>query len=202
MSMSTIPAELVPLVRCGLYVELSSALQEVGALLEASDRETPARRGQHERLWSRIDSTRAALRAVGPVQTAEMGVAQIDVGEHRPALLAALLAQIEHESDQGCEQVVAQLDALVQGVEEAGEAAEAADAYVQRLVLRELLRGERPKPHTLDSLTMVLAPDPAPAEVRAALGHLEAERVVVIYGEQVRPSGCACHIDSLHLITL
>jgi hypothetical protein len=124
MSTITIPAELVPLVRDGCYSDL-----QPGPAVET--------RGEVDAgLDARARGARALLDVLGwqdPVDEPQAIAVDVDVCEHREALLRALLTRVGVASDvEGDEHIgvgrraeakvhVGQLAGLVQQVEEGGE---------------------------------------------------------------------------------
>jgi hypothetical protein len=93
----TIPSELVPLLRDGLYFDLHGQLEEAGALVEPRDR-GDIREAVDER-FARAEGTRRALDAVGWVEPVEASAVEVDAREHHDALLRALLTRVEVEHD-------------------------------------------------------------------------------------------------------
>ncbi|MGN6371535.1 MAG: hypothetical protein ACTHM1_00870 [Solirubrobacteraceae bacterium] len=87
----TIPAGLVRSVRLGLHTELGTAADEIETVsVERGRHEHPE---WYEKPLAKLDATRALLDVVGwgePEQAAEV---DIDLDEHREALLAALTEQ-------------------------------------------------------------------------------------------------------------
>jgi hypothetical protein len=127
----TIPPELVPLLRDGLYFDLHGCLDETSALVEPRDRGDI--RAEVEDRLARAEATRRLLDVVGWYEPEEgPPPVEVDVREHRDALLRALLVRIGVE--RGVENDVqvsvgvraeakvraGQLAALVQRVEEGG----------------------------------------------------------------------------------
>ncbi len=94
----TIPPELVEPLRDGLFFDLQGQVDETGALVE------PRRRGDirgevGERL-ARADATRRVLDVVGWYEPEEgPPPVEVDVREHREALLRALKTRLESDSD-------------------------------------------------------------------------------------------------------
>jgi hypothetical protein len=94
----TIPPELVPLLRDGLYFDLHGCLDETSALVEPRDRGNI--RAEVEERLARAEATRRLLDVVGWYEPEEgPPPVEVDVREHREALLRALQTRVESESD-------------------------------------------------------------------------------------------------------
>ncbi len=128
----TIPPELVPLLRDGLYFDLHGCLDETSALVEPRDRGDI--RAEVEGRLARAEATRLLLDVVGWYEPEEgPPPVEVDVREHREALLRALQTRVESESDLAAADTMAseaeraaararagQLADLIQRVEEGG----------------------------------------------------------------------------------
>jgi hypothetical protein len=91
-----IPEELVPLLRDGLYFDLHGQLDEAGSLIEPRNR-ADISDGVADCL-ARAEGVRALLDVVGWIDPIEApGAVEIDVRQHRDALLRALLTRITSE---------------------------------------------------------------------------------------------------------
>jgi hypothetical protein len=94
----TIPSELVPLLRDGLYFDLQGQVDETSALVEPRDRGDI--RAEVEERFARAEATRRLLDVVGWYEPEEgPPPVEVDVREHRGALLRALLTRVESEGD-------------------------------------------------------------------------------------------------------
>jgi hypothetical protein len=93
----TIPPELVPLLRDGLYFDLHGQLDEAGALIEPRDRGDIS--AAVDECFACAEGTRRALDAVGWVEPVEATTVEVDAREHHDALLRALLTRVEVEHD-------------------------------------------------------------------------------------------------------
>lgn len=93
-----IPAEQVQFVRSGLYTDLRDSLEETCSVIEASHRESEDARALCEASFRHIDGARALLAVIGwATPTGEQEPVEIDLREHRSALVRALRALIEAE---------------------------------------------------------------------------------------------------------
>jgi hypothetical protein len=89
----TIPPELVPLLRDGLFFDLHGCVDETSALVEPRDRGDI--RAEVEERFARAEATRRLLDVVGWYEPEEgPPPVEVDVREHREALLRALLVRI------------------------------------------------------------------------------------------------------------
>lgn len=94
----TIPPELVPLLRDGLYFDLQGQVDETSALVEPRDRGDI--RTEVEERFARAEATRRLLDVVGWYEPEEgPPPVEVDMREHRDALLRALLTRVESEGD-------------------------------------------------------------------------------------------------------
>jgi hypothetical protein len=93
----TIPPELVSLLRDGLRFDLHGQLDSIAALIEPRDRKDI--RTEVDGGFARANGARALLDVVGWIEPVEGGpdAIDVDVREHRDALLRALLTRIESE---------------------------------------------------------------------------------------------------------
>ncbi len=211
----TIPPELVPLLRDGLFFDLHDQLREAGALVEPGDRQD-IRAGVDGRL-ARAQATRRLLDAVGWYEPEEgPPTVVVDVWEHREALLRALQTRVESENGvaadtaaSDAEKTVAQARAeqladLIRRVEEVevGPAErEPRDPGTERLLVQHLVFVDRPEGRTRRELETCLR-DVDREVVGDALRDLEAAGVVILEGKRVRPSRCALRLDALGVICL
>lgn len=92
----TIPPELVPLLRDGVYFDLHGQSDEIGALVEPRERPGDVRAEVDER-FVRANATRALLDVVGWLEPVEASPVEVDAREHHDALVRALLMRIESE---------------------------------------------------------------------------------------------------------
>jgi hypothetical protein len=90
-----IPDELVPLLRDGLYFDLHGQLEEAGALIEPRGRADI--RVAVGGCLATANGTRALLDVVGWIEPIDVSVVEVDVRQHREALLRTLLTRIESE---------------------------------------------------------------------------------------------------------
>jgi len=91
----TIPDELVPLLRDGLYFDLHGQLEEASGLIEPRGREDI--RAPVDGCLARANGTRALLDVVGWIEPVEPSVVEVDVRQHQEALVRTLLTRIESE---------------------------------------------------------------------------------------------------------
>jgi hypothetical protein len=85
----TVPVDMVEALRAGLYIELGAADEALARTW------TPAGHDPEPDRYKRLDATRALLNLVGR-QAAVLPVAlQVDLDEHRLALLAGLHGKLE-----------------------------------------------------------------------------------------------------------
>lgn len=92
-----IPVELLPLVRDGLYFDLHGQLEEANGLIEPRNRAGDISAGVAGCL-ARAESVRALLDVVGWIDPIDAPTdVEVDVRQHRDALLRALLARIASE---------------------------------------------------------------------------------------------------------
>jgi hypothetical protein len=90
-----IPDELVPLLRDGLYFDLHGQLEEAGTLIEPRGRADI--RVAVDGCLTTAKGTRALLDVVGWIEPIDVSVVEVDVRQHREALLRTLLTRIESE---------------------------------------------------------------------------------------------------------
>ncbi len=212
----TIPPELVPLLRDGLYFDLHGCVGETSALVEPCDRGDI--RAEVEERFARAEATRRLLDVVGWYEPEEgPPPVEVDVREHREALLRALLTRVESADDVGAADTMAseaeraaarvragQLVDLIQRVEEVevGPAdSERGDFGTEHLLVMQLVFADRPEGRTRRELEN-LARDVDPEAIEDALRGLQAAGVVILDGERVRPSQCAVRLDALGVICL
>jgi hypothetical protein len=211
----TIPPELVPLLRDGLYSDLHTQLDLNAALIEPRD-DRQSVRAEITTHLARADDTRALLDAVGWAEPVEASPVEVNVREHHDALLRGLLTWIEVERDleddskaSDAERAeakvhVGQLADLIQRIEEVevGSADhERGDFGTEHLLVMQLVFADRPEGRTRRELEN-LARDVDPEVIGDALRGLQAAGVVILDGERVRPSRCALRLDALGVICL
>lgn len=93
-----IPPELVPLLRDGLYFDLHGQVEEASALVEPRDRGDV--RAEVDGCFARANDARVLLDVVGWYEPEEgPPPVEVDVREHREALLRALLMRVGVEGD-------------------------------------------------------------------------------------------------------
>jgi hypothetical protein len=221
MSIFAIPADLVGLVRSGLYMDMHEQIVELGENILAPAREDRSRRkqyeGQYEELFARVTAAGAALRAVGRAPSGQP--AKIELGEHRAALLRGLLERLrsaqdvlaaetgskneERELRAEAKANVPVLEDLIRRVEAVGVSSddEPRDAGTEHAITQQLAFHNRPKGRTRRELGYILR-DVDPDIVDEALLYLEAAGVVVLDGNRVLPSRCALRLDALGMIGL
>jgi hypothetical protein len=93
----TVPAEIVRHLRCGLHMELGHAPEEIATLSTLRDRETYP--DWYAEPLQQLDAARALLDAVGWSTTDNPKPVEIEVDQHRPILVAALICLLEIERD-------------------------------------------------------------------------------------------------------
>jgi hypothetical protein len=210
-----IPPGLVPLVRDGACVDMYEQYKEAEALMEQGN--WPGPRAEVDACFARAQATWRLLEAMA-VSEVERGPppVEVDAVEHREVLRRIPRRLMEDEGAteannwaSGGEKAVAQARAaeladLIRCVEEAEAGAadhERGDRRTEALIAQNLIFAEHREGRTLDELEALLA-GVDPEALGDALGGLQDAGVVILDGEQVRPSPCALRLDELRVIGL
>ena len=202
----TIPADLVPLARSGIHLDMHGALDEASTLIDAAGREEPFAYERYLEELVRVEASCALLDELEWRAEGEPVEVEFDLAEHRTALLGAL--RNREEAEQGhVESLPDPADPVRRRAQE--NAASLADAIqraeqfqvvpadqrphglgIDYLLVDRLLDRNHPEEWTRLGLEEELRDEFAPELVAAALGRLRAAGAVVRDGERVCPSRC------------
>jgi hypothetical protein len=204
----TIPAQLVPYVRSGLYEYLQGTYEALDVIILTPGRENPQHASQQQRLLDEFQAAAAALPAAR--DTGEpSGPVTISLLEHRAALLKAVRAAARTEQclteelpaesprRQQARQTITALRQLARQIKAQDTSTE--DLYLQRLVLLAALNA--PEGATRIELRQALEDYP-PEDVDDATTHLAAAGLLRVVSEHVHPADGLLLIEELDLIGL
>lgn len=127
MTTITIPARIVRYLREGLHGQLGMAAEDIGQANHEGGRLRPV---LYAEPLERFDHARALLDLIGWKNEADEGPAIVNLADHRPALLAALHAQLETERNMTDE------DPALKGAEKQIACARQRVAEIEQLLAR------------------------------------------------------------------
>jgi hypothetical protein len=216
MTTFTIPAELVPLALSGIHLDMRGVLDEASTLIEAAGREEPSAYERYLEELARVEASCALLDELEWRAGEQPAAIELDLAEHRPALLGAL--RIQGEAEQGhieslpdpagpvrrrAQENAASLTDTIRHAEKLEVVpADRGDQGlgIEYLIVNQLLRRDHPEEWTRRELAEELGEEAAPEAFAAALGRLRAAGAVVRDGERVRPSRCVLFLGRIGIV--
>jgi hypothetical protein len=204
----TIPAQLVPAVRNGLYEQLQGTYEALDVIILTPDRENSQHAPEQQRLLDEFQAAAAALQAAQYTDEPSAPVT-ISLLEHRTILLKAIRAAARTEKclteelpaesprRQQARQTITGLRRLARQIKVQDTGPE--DLYLQRLVLLAVLND----PDGITRIDLHEDLDDFPAKhVDDAATQLAALGLVRAEGERVQPTDGLSRIDELELICI
>lgn len=207
---TTIPAQLAPAVRNGLYEHLQNTYEALDHIILKPERDQPHKAVEQQALLDQFQAAAAALRAAGPA-TQPTGPLTISLIEHRTVLLKAVRAAAQTERHlteelpehstrrQQARQTITALRHLSRQIKTQDTSSPVEDLYLQRLLILAVLNhrtGRTPKElhQALDDYPAKDVNDAAMYLTALGLFHQDPQRIHATRGLR--------RIDELDLICL